>query len=334
MAHRIEGAVVWGEIDNTTEGITTGRLWMLGHEQPVRLDLVGDCWRDLAGTRLTFRNPHPREAAALFPLQRGLVGDMTASRKSRVPLCGPCECLEREARGEEVPAVWKNLLSLEWFSEKDGRVMIESTDFDLHLSERVWSMDEDAEEAQKLANLQAMRDFLASLTGRDPAGGPDGERLTDAYQEILGKYTRDHDAEQKEAFVMGWDRLLGDMAEAYEQHHRHESPSVAFAMAAVGDLSRRSQRLLRHMEALGADHARVTPILATVAEGLSEIHCHGKLTGTEDLQAGLRHCLDLLAEILRRSDPGNTADPTGPLLRELTFLIEGLIDLLGNLRGS
>jgi hypothetical protein len=99
-------------------------------------------------------------------------------------------------------------------------------------------MDEDQEEAQKLANLSAMRDFLAQVIRRaEPADSAESapatakdeldefeweerlkesDRLSDAYQEVLEKYIDDYDSERKEAFVMGWDGLLGAMAEREE----------------------------------------------------------------------------------------------------------------------
>ncbi len=44
----------------------------------------------------------------------------------------------------------------------------------------------------------------------------ESDRLTDAYQEVLEKYMEDPDSERKEAFVMGWDGLLGSMADREE----------------------------------------------------------------------------------------------------------------------
>lgn len=237
MAHRIDRAVLRGEIDNTVEGRTVGRLWLVGREEPVTLELIGDCWRDLAGAKLLFANPAPGEPMALAPRQEGVVGDMTASRKFRVPLCELGECLAREAAGDEVPVVWKNSLYLEWFSRTDGRVVIETCDYELTLCDREWSMDADDEEAQKLANLQAMRDFLASMIARPEPGSmvesddefgwerrlQQSDRLTDAYQEVLEKYMDDPDAERKEAFVMGWDGVLGAMAEEAESRDEFEA---------------------------------------------------------------------------------------------------------------
>jgi hypothetical protein len=185
----------------------------------------------LAGAKLKFFNPEPsgEDAEELVVLQSGVVGDITASRKARVPSCGLEELIALQAVGEEVPEVWKHVLYIEWFSESNGRVVIETTDFELELSPSEWSMDQDAEEAQKMANLQAMRDFLEGVIARRPAKERardqedefewerrlrESDRMTDAYLEVLEKYRDDPNAQQKEAFVMGWDGILGAMAEA------------------------------------------------------------------------------------------------------------------------
>jgi hypothetical protein len=237
MAWRIDEAVAHGEIDNTVEGHTTGRIWLAGREEPLILSLNGDCWRDLAGTRLQFENPAARsvaDAEALDIDQSGIVGDMTASRKNKVPTVSEEEFHELYQNRQEIPYEWRNTLYLEWFSEINGRVVIESADFILTISPHEWEMDEDAEEAQKLANLNSMRDFMAQVIRRRDPEGPEPEileeldeyaweerlkesdRLTDAYQEVLEKYMEDSDSEQKEAFVMGWDGLLDALAERDE----------------------------------------------------------------------------------------------------------------------
>ena len=237
MAWRIDEAVTHGEIDNTVEGRTTGRIWLAGRAEPLVLTLDGDCWRDLAGTRLRFKNPSPVVQAAAIGLetkQTGIVGDVTASRKSKVPMADDEE-LERLYQDKAaIPFEWKNTLYLEWFSESNGRVLIESASYHLEISPQEWEMDEDAEEAQKLANLNAMRDFMAQVIRRRVASPEDtrlpeelneyeweerlkeSDRLTDAYQEVLEKYMEDADSEQKEAFVMGWDGLLDALAERDE----------------------------------------------------------------------------------------------------------------------
>jgi hypothetical protein len=237
MAWRIERAVIRGEIDNTVEGLTTGTIWLAGCDTPLQLRLVGDCWRDLAGTRLLFENADPEpcpEIASLARNQTGVVGDMTASRKCRVPTMDEMELDDLHDPRAPIPCEWHNALYLEWFGEFNGRVVIETVDFLLTIFPHEWEMDEDAEAAQQLANLNAMRDFMALVIQRGDEGAAGAEtsgeldefawearlkesdRLTDAYQEVLEKYCDDEDSERKEAFVMGWDGLLQAMAEADE----------------------------------------------------------------------------------------------------------------------
>ena len=219
MAWRLEKWIEHGEIDNSVAGTTTGRIWLRGMDEPLLLSLTGDCWRDLAGAHLKFTNPAPQLAhdlASLDPDQVGLVGDMTAARR----------VLQSKHHGR---AIWDNQLYLEWFSEANGRVLIEATNFKLRISGREWHMDADDEEAQKLANLQAMRDFMArvidrrtderknpSRIGGDDATQQDSERASRAFGEVLEKYGSDPDSERKEAFVMGWDRKLEALADLDE----------------------------------------------------------------------------------------------------------------------
>jgi hypothetical protein len=237
MAWRIEDAVAHGEIDNTVEGHTTGRIWLVGRDEPLILSLNGDCWRDLAGTRLQFENPSPKtnpDAEALDMDQAGIIGDMTASRKNKVPTVSEEEFHELYQNHQDIPHEWRNTLYLEWFSEINGRVVIETAAYQLTISPHEWEMDEDEEDAQKLANLNSMRDFMAQVIRRRNPDAPESEsaseldefaweerlkesdRLTDAYQEVLEKYMEDVDSEQKEAFVMGWDGLLDALAERDE----------------------------------------------------------------------------------------------------------------------
>jgi len=237
MAWRIDEAVTRGEIDNTVEGRTTGRIWLAGRDSPLVLSLDGDCWRDLAGTRLLFENPEPKQGGdgdALDLNQAGVIGDMTASRKSKVRISGGEGGGHYEDEEKDAVCEWRNVLYLEWFSEINGRVVLESWSYKLTIFPHEWQMDEDAEEAQKLANLNAMRDFMSQVIQRRTPDDEEPEdigeldeyaweerlkesdRLTDAYQEVLEKYMEDADSERKEAFVMGWDGLLDALAEREE----------------------------------------------------------------------------------------------------------------------
>lgn len=67
-------------------------------------------------------------------------------------------------RGEPVPEHMANCLYLEWFSEANGRVVIESTDYHLVISAPEWRLTpaEETERAGKAAS--GMINFMKRLT--------------------------------------------------------------------------------------------------------------------------------------------------------------------------
>ncbi len=168
MAWRVDEAVIRGEIDNRTRDRVTGRIWFTGRPDPVVLELTGNCWRDLAGRRLEFTNPRPKPGAldGFVAVQKGVVGDITASRKVKVPEIPMDQIGEYYAAKKPFPWHWGNSLYLEWFSERNGRVVIETASFELKVvSEAVWEMSEAEEEEQRRANGAAMTGFMDRLAG-------------------------------------------------------------------------------------------------------------------------------------------------------------------------
>ena len=187
MAWRIEEAVIRGEIDNRVRDRVTGRIWFAGRAAPVELVLKGNCWRDLAGRRLEFTNPAPKPGlpAGLAPRQQGTVGDITASRKVKVPDIPLEQIGEYYAAHKPFPWHWGNSLYLEWFGERNGRVVIESTDYVLKIvGDSTWDMMAAEEEAQRRANGEAMTGFM--------------ERLGEAAAEAAGEKFPDEDPEGDE----------------------------------------------------------------------------------------------------------------------------------------
>jgi hypothetical protein len=169
MAWRIEKHVIRGEIDNREKGRVTGRIWLAGRDEPIALDLEGNAWRDLAGHTLRFTNPKfatPFDDDAGFATrQTGVVGDITASRKVRVPTCTDEELTAHLEARTKFPWAWGNSLYLEWFSETNGRVVIEAAHYQLDLDpERAWEMTTDEEEAQRSANGGAIVNSMGRLT--------------------------------------------------------------------------------------------------------------------------------------------------------------------------
>jgi hypothetical protein len=224
MSWCIKSAIVRGEIDNTTPGRTTGRLWLIHQSEPVELILEGDCWRDLAGCILTFRNPQPDqslEAPELSNPQLGLVGDMTASLKRKV-------YEDNSNPDPQQDFTWQNHLSLEWFDQINGRVVIETPLFEMTLSDSHWQQTAAEELVQQKRNLDAMRDYVCTFLQREAnldlwaddnvdefaweKRFQESDRMTEIYGEIFEKYIDDADAQQKQAYAMGLDQLFDDAA--------------------------------------------------------------------------------------------------------------------------
>ncbi len=74
-------------------------------------------WRDLAGHLLKFTNPDAKaaEGPRLSAYQQGMVGDMKASRKVKIPDCSMEELMEFYSAKQPFPWHWGNSLYLEWY---------------------------------------------------------------------------------------------------------------------------------------------------------------------------------------------------------------------------
>ena len=245
MAFRIHDSVERGEIDNRVKGIVRGKITLRGCAQPIVLELKGNAHPDLAGCLLTFTNPQPTvplsHAEDLNPLQCGSIGDLTASRKVRVPAVPMEEFLNWPKHLGRPPSRWANCLYLEWFSEANGRVVIESADFELKISEPEWRLTpaEEAERAQQAA--AGMGNFMRRLTEaieeqqrgqKDPEAEWDehdfekflkeSDARTTKYMELLDKYGDSDEAEDKIAREMGWLRELTPEEAEEEAWHIQE----------------------------------------------------------------------------------------------------------------
>jgi len=228
MAFRIHDSVVRGEIDNRVKGVVRGKIWVEGRAEPIVLELRGNAWPDLAGCLLTFTNPLKRIAHphldSLDPVQRGGIGDLTASRKVRVFDVPLQEALDMCRRKEKPPEHMANSLYLEWFSEANGRVVVESADYELIISAPEWRLtaEENVDRAKQAA--AGMSDFMGKLTraiAEQQRGQKDPEQewdehdyekflkesdaRTDKYAELQDKYGDSDEAEAKIAKEMGWD---------------------------------------------------------------------------------------------------------------------------------
>lgn len=162
MVRRIDKSIICGWIDNRRPGVTLGAIQLLGFARPLEICLRGDCLRDIAGARLDFSNPNPQPQPELsedelLPMQRGLVGEMTASKRVRRVLLSDAECQQYELDDREIPYEVANVLSLEWYSFVSGRVRVELRGAQMQVSRRAWMMDALGEREQKDRN-RCMRD--------------------------------------------------------------------------------------------------------------------------------------------------------------------------------
>ena len=128
-------------------------------------------------------------------------------------------------RGEKPPERTANALYLEWFSEGNGRVVIESADFELNISAPEWRLTP-AEEKQRAQDAEAGWEMFSKQLNealekqkrgqKDPAAEWDEhdyekfmkecDARTDKYMELQEKYGDSDEAEAKIAKEMGWDR--------------------------------------------------------------------------------------------------------------------------------
>jgi hypothetical protein len=244
MAWRIHERISKGEIDNRQRDHVRGQIWLVGRDEPIRLDLSGNCSRDLAGCFVKFENPQAKPAAdedvALADRQSGVAGEITASRKVRVFDVPLEEALRITREGKAPPEHMGNCFYLEWFGDTNGRVVIESTDYEVDTSAPEWTLTAEDEQGQIAASHQAIRDWLDRLDAlhhREPARfDPDDEKpldefgyeklmresdaRTDKYIEVLKKYEGHPDQEKIVAREMGWTWL----EEALEADERGALP--------------------------------------------------------------------------------------------------------------
>jgi hypothetical protein len=230
MAFRIHDSVVRGEIDNRVKGVVRGKIWVTGRKQPVVLELKGNAWPDLAGCLLKFKNPRKRVAHqhldSLNPEQTGASGDLTASRKVRVPSVPMDEFLNWPKEKGRPPSHWANCLYLEWFSDANGRVVIESADYELEISAPEWRLTPAEDEQRAKEAAAGMDGFMGKLTEaieqqqrgqKDPETEEwnehdyekflkESDARTTKYMELLDKYGDSDAAEEKIAKEMGWDQ--------------------------------------------------------------------------------------------------------------------------------
>lgn len=224
MAFRVtEESVVCGSIDNREKGVTKVIVEFAdGFVTSLRLE--GNPYRDLGGRLMTFSNPSVDRSLPhqdhFLPEDTGLTGDITASRKVRVPLIPIEEFYLARKRGETPPEEWRNSLYLEWYTIKRGRCVLEAVGFEMRIEETVWEMTDEEDAQSKADAARALGNFMdilssqvaapGNLSGRSEMNEFEWEKFfrqsdsrSEKYGELLDKFGDDSPEIDKH---MGWNK--------------------------------------------------------------------------------------------------------------------------------
>ena len=227
LGWRLADSVIRGEIDSRDPDRVIGRVWLVDRTFPIEITLRGNPMRDVAGCLLEFENPDPmpEDNEGLSPIQMGVPGIITASRKVRV--------LEVTADGNsrQDPLLNTtnkvgNAIWIEWFSNANGRVIIHATDFRITISAFAWRMTPDQEQRQIRNSEKAYnqwRDIVASENGEveDYFDDDDddfwymdefewerqfqeSDAVSKRYMLLMETFLNDPDREKRIAHEMGW----------------------------------------------------------------------------------------------------------------------------------
>ena len=175
MAWRPTNLVQSGELDNTQCGWTIGWLQIKGVADRLTLKLAGNCHPDLAGWkfRIIRIEAEPEELngeddspdyTGINLDQSGHVGDITADQMIKHHDIPDKELAARLMAGEKPPFTWRNCLYLEWFSNANGRVVIQSTRLEVErIGERAFELTEEQWIEQSRENQHELQFFMTQL---------------------------------------------------------------------------------------------------------------------------------------------------------------------------
>lgn len=175
MAWRPDHLVQAGELDNTQSGWTVGWLELDGFPDRLQLKLAGNCHPDLAGWKFRINRidpalskDHDGEAPPSYDGisldQSGQVGDITADQMIKHFDIPDDELVQRLRAGKKPSFTWRKCLYLEWFSNHNGRVVVQSTRLEVErLGERAFQLTQEQWAEQHHQNQQEMDFFMTQL---------------------------------------------------------------------------------------------------------------------------------------------------------------------------
>ena len=374
MACRIDKEVVRGWVDNTQPGKVTGEIFFEGWNKPMQLELEGNCYRDLAGSRCEFKNPSPllNRRLDINPEQVGKVGDMTASRRCKVPdIISPLDLMDQNEKDLNVPVRWSNVLYLEWFSEYNGRVVIELPDVEIDVTLPKWKMSKDEEKQQIRNNYKNLTSFLDSIVEEKmPPRKADSTKedmdefewelfmkesdaKSEKYGELLEKYVDHPDRDKIINEQMGWNFDESKIIESWSEDFEVEEevyPDDIFdrkkhpLVKRMGDLW---FTIHEYIDGYPLDHAEEETTGILVADLIFNIQCASAKSGSVLSQDGFENGM-IIAKLKRAityiheaiNIAGNEKvsktlkDIIEPTQAELFVIREEMIKIMDKLRKS
>ena len=352
---RLNSYVTRGEIDNTQRGTVVARLWLHGQDEPLEFSLAGDCLRDLAGSHFLFANtplePFQTLDADLSEVAEGVVGEITAS--ARLCMHKPNES------GQYEKPVFVNVLRLEFFTAL-GRVVLECFDCRVQLVSTSWSMSADEEYGQVASNFAAWQSHISRANKSEFA--KDVQRLSFLYDEIHQRFADSLDFDQYEASLMGWNGILGALADEREENTKFPefedviissepfietgsgieshppletgewdtSPSTHPVLESIKDLIEDFEMQAANFTfPRGRHYQALIQTLSAVEKGLSEL-INPVIGSEKPADMGMMGCREYLGQMMvafgQLSQLMAVAETTEGR-RELLFLRDGMLDL-------
>jgi len=108
------------------------------------------------------------------------IGDLTADQMIKHFECSPKEFVERSFTGDQPETTWRKCLYLEWFSHRNGRVVIQSTRLAVQrVGERAFELTEEQWVEQAKQNSEEMTYFMHQIDDTLSDESPDDDAAPD-----------------------------------------------------------------------------------------------------------------------------------------------------------
>jgi hypothetical protein len=172
MAWRPTEWVLEGELDNTTRGWTIGWIRLQDRDEPLRLKLAGNCHPDLVGWKFRIvrtdpsaEPPQALDYEGIATDQTGTIGDVTADQVLKHFDCSIDEFLTLRRAGNPPPTTLRKALYLEWYSNRNGRVVTQSTRLAVErIGKRPFQLSDEEWAEQAKQNQEEIQYFMHQLS--------------------------------------------------------------------------------------------------------------------------------------------------------------------------